>query len=109
MEPAGVRKEWCVVPDSSLRSNGAEVGPRRRSDPPTAQKPYSSHHHPISLPALACVPCLLARVLVSAHGNVGDDRFWVLWAREGAGGLDGFYAITKLSDDILQQRLQSVV
>jgi len=33
----------------------------------------------------------------------------VLWAREGAGGLGDFYAITKLSDDILQQRLQSVV
>ncbi|CAD6271075.1 unnamed protein product [Miscanthus lutarioriparius] len=25
MEPAGVRKEWCVVPDSSLRSNGAKA------------------------------------------------------------------------------------
>ena len=33
----------------------------------------------------------------------------MLWAREGAGGLGDFYAITKLSDDILQQRLQSVV
>jgi hypothetical protein len=51
--------------------------------------------------------------LVSARGHVGDDRFGVLWLQEGAGGLGDFCTITidgsgGLSEDILQQRLQSV-
>ncbi|AQK57833.1 uncharacterized protein LOC100383560 [Zea mays] len=74
MEPAGARKEWRAVPDSSLRSNGAEDA--------------------------------------AEHGKLGQSEERAIY-EEGAGGLGDFCTITidgsgGLSEDILQQRLQSV-
>ncbi|XP_021320281.1 uncharacterized protein LOC8060899 isoform X1 [Sorghum bicolor] len=74
MEPAGARKEWRAVPDSSLRSNGAEDA--------------------------------------AEHGKLGQQEDRAIY-EEGAGGMEDFCAITidgsgGLSEDILQQRLQSL-
>uniref|UniRef100_K3YG72 DUF7725 domain-containing protein n=1 Tax=Setaria italica TaxID=4555 RepID=K3YG72_SETIT len=140
METAAARKEWRAVPDAPLRSNGAKV---HRLLPPsqTAQNPPlppSSVLRTTVLTPFCC--CFLFRTprttgrwvnrrtepstrCVLAPGDTQKCSHFprsdlsccgVVVPAEGAGGLDGFCAITidgsgGLSEDILQQRLQSVV
>ncbi|VAI86772.1 unnamed protein product [Triticum turgidum subsp. durum] len=86
MEAAAARKEWRAVPDAPLRTNGAEVAP-----PP----PRST------------------RVDAAERVKMAQSEGRVIYQDE-SGGLEDFCSITidgsgGLSEDILQQRLQSIV
>ncbi|WVZ91832.1 hypothetical protein U9M48_037955 [Paspalum notatum var. saurae] len=109
MDSSAARQEWRPVPDAPLRSNGAEdAAEHGKLGQPEDRAIYEVPARSKNAPFFFLAP--LPRPLALA----GDDRFRCLWPQEGSGGMDGYCAINidgtgGLSQDILQQRLQTVV